>query len=423
MLHMDGLLGPGILHNLVGSVELPPGTTRHAVEQALDRLGERNPALTATLTGDLPGKNQRTGQQAIEVQTATGASPEDAGSLTARLRHLRLDRSTQARAVAELGETGGGGRLVLAVDHLVCDAAARELVVRDLTALLTTGAFAADPRPRPPDYRTYCLEQARALSEERTRLREIERWKRALDGCRPLPRLTTGGPDDGPLAAWCWEITEAGPALHSTIRGLARTTATSPFVVGAALYAVAIWSRTGIRSSALVTPVSTRRAPEHERLISNLVNERLVPYRVVPERDFTALAQSIGTSFLSALRSSSLAIPDLVAAVDGYRELLQTPGCAYVQLQVSASEGTEPVPPAGQRTWPWGVPYAPPTGITCTVFRVNTSPAGARLSAFHGGPAGQGAAVAALMKDVVRLATSVACDPGAPIGRLAAALS
>lgn len=423
MLHMDGLLGPGVLHNLVGSVELPTGATRHDVERALDRLGVRHPALTATLTGDVLGKNQMTGQRGIEVRPATGAPPDDLDSQLARLRHLRLDRSTQARAIAELAETERGGSLVLAVDHLVCDAAARELVLRDLAALLATGEFAADTRPHPEDYETYCQEQDRALSQEQVRRKEIDRWQRALDGCQPLTSLTPEGPDSGPGEASCWEITEAGPTLHDTFRVLARTTATSPFVVGAALYAVALWIRTGVRSSALITPVSTRRAPRHERLVTNLVNERLIPYHVVPEQDFTTLAQTIGRSFLLALRGSSLAIPDLVATVDGYREVLQAPGCAYVQLQVSVGEEEQAFPPAGERTWPWGAPYAPPTGITCTVFRVNTSPLGARLNTFHGGPVGQGAAVAALMRDVMRLARLAAFDPGTPISRLAAAPS
>lgn len=421
MLHMDRLLGPGILHNLLGSVELSPGTARHTVELALDRLAQRHPSLTATLTGDGSGGNQQTGQRAIEVRSADRAPTTDPDSRLTRLRHLRLDRSADARATAESDETGG--RLILAVDHLVCDAAARELLLCDLSALLATGDFAVDARVPAQDYEIYCWEQDRALADERTRRQETDRWKRALQSCQPMTGLTPKAPDGVPREARCWEIHHSGPTLHDVLRHLARTSATSPFVVGAALYAIALWARTGARSSALVTPVSTRRAAQHERLVTNLVNERPIPYRISPDGDFTALAQSIGKSFLSALRCSALAIPDLVAAVDEYRELLHAPDCAYVQLQVAVvNDARIPVLPAGERTWSWGAPYAAPTGITCTVFRVTAAPGGTRLSTFHGGPTGQGAAVAALPKDVMRLAELAALDPSAPVGRLAECL-
>ncbi|WP_328472990.1 condensation domain-containing protein [Streptomyces sp. NBC_00448] len=419
MLHMDRLLGPGILHNLVASLEVPRGTTNRTVRHAVERLAERNPALTATLAEGAHGTRQQTGRRDVEVHSFAPSSGGDIESRLDRLRHLRLDRSTGARATVRRHTDGAGDRLILAVDHLVCDAAARELVVRDTSSLLTGGGPAADAHTAPQAYAAYCREQEAALADGQVRRREIERWKCALRGCRPLTGLGSKAAADAPREARCWEIHEPGPALHDALRHLAAATATSPFVVGAALYATALWARTGVRSSALVTPVSTRRAPEHQRLVTNLVNERPVPYRIVPDEGFTVLAQRLGGSFLSALRGASLAIPDLVATVDGYRELLHAPDCAYVQLQVSLGSAAPSDLPAGERSWPWGAPYAAPTGITCTVFRVNASPRGARLSTFHGGPTGQGTAVAAISKDVIRLAGLAAGDPRTPVGRLA----
>ncbi|MDH6139343.1 hypothetical protein P3T35_001343 [Kitasatospora sp. GP30] len=415
MLHLDRLLGPGILHNVVGAVPLAPDTTRDAVEAALHRLAERHQALRTVLADE---STQLTADLPIPLTDAADA-PGAPDARPAQLEQLRLDRQGAARAVAELDRAGG--RVLLALDHLIADGPARALVLGELAALLA----GADPGGEPAlGFAAYCREQHRVLTADGAFEREIERWKRALDGIGPITGLsrssdgTAPPPQPGVHEAWCWERTLPGGEPHRALAALVESTRTSLFTVTAALYATALWRWTGCADGVLFTPVSNRHTPQREALVANLVNERPVPYRIRPGVTVTGLAQQLGTGFLTAMRGSLPALPDLVDRVAPCRAVLHTPGCDYVQLQVTADDVPGRPAAAGERVWRWG-DYRPSGDITTTVYRVATGAHATRLTTFHGGPAGRGGVAPAIAADIAELARRAAADPGAEVGRLA----
>ncbi|MEV5533697.1 condensation domain-containing protein [Streptomyces prunicolor] len=418
MMYMDRLLGPGILHNITATLDLPTGTTRALVVQALRRLSDWHQGLLAIVDGP-NGGTQRIGRREIEVLDPPAEVLGDSEVQLARLRHLRLNRNNEPRVRAEFSESGTGNpQLALALDHLTADGTSRTVVMRDLAALLDpSGARLVRPSPIPQPFADYCREQERTMIAEGTRRRELERWKRALDGVAPLTGLTPKGSRNRPLEARVWQTCLSGREMYDTLHALVDSTRTTAFVVASTLYSLVLWRRTNAQSSALVTPVPTRSTTLTQNLVANMAVERPVPYRIEPAADFNTLAQSVGNNFLGSMRGSRVATPDLAEEIDEFRALFQSPDCEYLQLQVEVAGPDRELPPPGEQSNPWA-PYQPPTDITCTVLRVITAPHGTLLTTFYGGPTGVGETVNALTRDFVRLARLVVRNPRTPVWQL-----
>lgn len=414
VLFLDRLLGPGILHNLTAPLPVAPDTPPEAIEAALVELGRCHSGLRLLLADDDQRRQYVGAGQIVVDRSPVGAA--DPVARRAVLQARRLDRRTEPRACAELCPAGGGGSatLLLGFDHLICDASARATLLRDLSSLLATGTTV--PPPSLSTVETYCVEQDRAIARGNLRKRECASWERTLDGCVPLAGLSDRS-RSAPWQAVSWQREWPGGDPYRAVGLLTDSAGSSAFSTVSAALAIALWRASSAPTGAFITPISTRRRPEVADLVTNLVNERPIAYRVDPDMPFGALARNLGTSCLRAVRDSWLAIPDLVDGVAVVRGMFHAPGAEYVQLQVDlAGPSAAPVAPASSTTLGR---YAPGGDITCTVIRVLLTPDRTRVNAFYGGPVDGGDWVIDLVHHLVSILGSLPADPDVRAGHLA----
>jgi hypothetical protein len=412
MLYLDRTFGPGIQHNTVAYVPVPPGVPAEAVAAALAGLGRLHPGLHAQICGE-HGDRQRIGTAPIPLERHPAGEAFDAEANRMRLQDRRLDRTGAARACALLDPPVGGrpGQLLIAYDHLICDTGAYEVLMRDLPPLLAaagasraaggSGASSRRSEAGTSALEEYCSAQARALRTSHVRERECANWSRTLDGCVPQP-----APADRDFAGTRWPSQEwwgewFTQAPHRTLTRITQEFRTTAFVGVAAALALSLWRRSTLPAGALVTPISTRYAPDVADLVSNMVNERPVAYRIDPDESFAALVRQINRTRLCALRDSRLAIPDVAERVPAFRAFFGAPGSEYVQLQVLAEPaGTAAI---GHGTTTERGPYSPGVDVTCTTIRVFVAPDVTRVRVFYGGPAGGRGRAREVAEDMVSL--------------------
>jgi hypothetical protein len=380
MLYLDHLLGPGVAINIL--VVLPvTGVARDQLAEAVARLGVLHDGLH-TQIADEEQRSQLINRQDIEIKDA----PD--GDRRRALEGRGQDRTSAPRFCAELD---ADGRLLLAFDHLVCDGAARHTLAGDVRALL-------DGRPTAPQGITlerYCVEQAEHARPEV----EYNRWNRILEHTAPLVGLRRRTRVE-PWQAVTWLTRWAGPAPYRAVT----TLHASPFTVVATALAVCLWRRTGIPASAVVSPISNRHDPDVANLVTTLVNERPIAYRIDPAETLGSLLTSVGGNSLRAVRNARLAWPDVMDNVPPFRALFHTPGAEYLQLQVRL---TDTPPRNAMEDLEVLHPYRPAVDLTCTIIRVYISQDVMTVRAFYGGPVGGEGWVREILDDLAGLLTAV----------------
>lgn len=420
MLHLDRVLGPGIQHNLIAELQVPPDRTPHQIEAALEQLGTWHPALLAQVCSDDP-ERQHIGSEPIALEHVLRVRSDGVGGRRDILRARRLDRTKEARACAELHRPQGDGpaRLLLAFDHMVCDGQARATLLRDLALLFDGGAVPTrgEGRSGRSALECYCTAQEQQITSGDVHARESANWSRTLDGCTPPSGLSNCRNAEDPWRAAVWQGEWFDGRPHRSVTRLHASYGSTAFVAVSAMLALALWRRTDITASALITPISTRRSPEFADLVTNMISERPIAYRIDPTASVSSLVRQIGGNCLRAIKDSRLAIPDISSRVPGFGAFFDSPGGEYIQIQVELGEGNSEA--TGHDRWTPAGLYSPDGDATCTTVRVHVAPDATRVRAFYGGPTGGGGWVPELAQDLVKLLSAVNADPEIRIGQLA----
>jgi len=402
MLYMESVLGISVLRNVLVELPLARHVEYNIVERALAQISHTHEALRAAQPNP---RNMELSITDALIALDPHSMSDGLDDCRLRLRLRRDGRHVGPRGYSEIHQGEGGRALLLAAfDHLVCDGGSREILLRDLIHLTSgleiTGSGLT--------LQQYCLEQRQLLANRDTLAAEGHAWSKALAGTTPLTGLASHIGDRS-----TWRAIQSlgfwpGATAYRTVRHLVAATRSTPFAVVAALLTVVIWQRTGIRSSALVTPISNRRSAAQKNLVGNLVNERPISYRLTPDMPLKELIQNLGQSSLEAMRCSLAPIPYLVQQVPEFQSFFGASGSDYVQLQVTLADHGAPGEPSSRAGFGPELdsgPYLPTEDVTCTVIRVSITPSGLGISVFHGGPSGGAGAMIATAMTLADLIT------------------
>ncbi|MFD6548524.1 condensation domain-containing protein [Streptomyces sp. NPDC058398] len=427
MMFLEGLFGPGIFHNM--SVALPVG--KHiddaALRDAIARLHQRQAALRSALVAGTAYV-----QQVVPVEPSftvhMAEAGESVGDLLRRRRsellNLPQDRGVPGRVRYELlGEADGPDRrLLVTLDHFVCDGYAAGVVARELAALLDRQQ--SEPPVEAGELPTAYPELCRVRSQTAERAdKEVEYWTRALDGVLPLTNLAPHTAQDGTAVRAQVDSVHAGPAHHAQVEALGERYGATPFSVMATLTAAAIWARTGRQRFALFSPLSGRHDPASQAAVGCFAQDRPVVCHVTPEQRLSDCVKAALARSWRSTRNTAVSVADLVHRVPAFGQALLADGVDYVQLHVwmetETADGPDAAPPVDtRRTTHHGV-FRPARDLTVTTLRFGFSPRRTTVRAFFGGPAqgldqaeDLGAAVLSL------LAAAAAADGDVTVGEL-----
>ncbi|HEY1620390.1 MAG TPA: amino acid adenylation domain-containing protein, partial [Streptosporangiaceae bacterium] len=297
-----------------------PGRLRRAVEG----LVRRHPALRLTITGR--GQPRSWPASDAVPQVVTGA--DVAGRVLDQV--FRPDALPRL-AVGVQRPPGGPDTLLVALDHLIADQRALDIVLGDLAALYD----GRDPGPPPQS------------APEAAEPDDLDYWLGWLDGAprrlelpfrRARPAVTTlrggscdialGGELTGALRAWC---------------AAARVT---PFAAVLAVFARQLGLWCGVDDLVIGVPVSVRRSAAEQDAVGNFA--RTLPVRLAPGALDAAGVTAVAAALYEAAEHPGLAFDELVARLGGPRTLAHNPvfqvWCNDVsQAQVPAALGDAPV--------------------------------------------------------------------------------
>ncbi|MFI7337028.1 condensation domain-containing protein [Streptomyces sp. NPDC050085] len=384
-LHLAKVFGSAVQRNVLIEVPLPRRLDRDRIRSALVQLSEIHPALRYALSPN-DSSRQYISDRPLSLDPAhDGKIPEvDACRLALRLRSPGRDNGPRGYAEIHHAEDGRP-TLLAAFDHLICDGASRDILIRHIIEL-TSGLDIPTPAVT---LKKYCTDRISVYTQERTGEQECNSWSRLLQNVRPLTGLhesmLSAAPARQGSATW------KSSAIYPAVRALVSETRSTPFAVVAGLLAIAIWRRTRIESSALVTPISNRRTAPLENLVANLVNERPIPYRVKPEMTPKRVIELIQQNTYSAMQNSQVSIPTLGERVPEFSDFFDGNGVNYLQLQVTSAERDDPGFRDVQDGFGIDVDagiYQPSSSVTCTIMRVHIMPSAVRIGTFHGGSLG-----------------------------------
>jgi amino acid adenylation domain-containing protein len=217
--------------------------------------------------------------------------------------------------------------LAVTMHHAISDAWSLRVLVGELTALYR--AFAAEePSPLPElplQYADFARWQREQLAGERL-ARELEHWRRALDGApetldlpadRPLPASPTFAALRRPVAL---------PApLAADLRALARRQGWTPFMVLLAAFDALLARRTGQRDLVVGAPIANRNRLETEGLIGFFTNTLALRLDLEGDPSFRALVRRARAATLAAYAHQDLPLERLVEDLAPSRERGRNP--------------------------------------------------------------------------------------------------
>jgi hypothetical protein len=416
MLYLEKVFGGTVLRNVLTEIPLPSGVDHSTAASALRELGHMHAALRTTLAGD-------TGQLQV-TDTPITLDPPHAGvppllddcRLALRLRNP--GRHTGPRAYSEIHTTDNGRRILLsAFDHLICDGTARKILIRHLAELIS----GLRPEKSRLTLDQHCAEQSRTLADEGEDALESDAWRRMLRTTVPLAGLVARRDDPEAWRAVQIKSVRRTPLAYRSTRSLMKGTRSTAFTVIAGLLAAALWRRTGIPASAIVTPISNRRSARENDLVTTMVNERPIPYSINPEAPLENLISEVRRNSFTAMKYSRSPIPVLAGEVPEFHAMFGSPGTDYLQLQVTlanvdpphtggAVTGFHPDLDAG--------PYRPASDTTCTVMRVSITPSTLTIGIFYAGPANGRHAMREIACDLTRLIPHAGDRLAAPVAAI-----
>ncbi|RCG33241.1 hypothetical protein DQ384_02080 [Sphaerisporangium album] len=312
-------------------------------------------------------------------------------------------------------------RLLLVVNHLVCDGGSLGVVARDLAALYSGRELPPPPAVTYADYAAWARTRARAHAGER-----LGHWRERLADAPPLLGGEAGrasreaGAAPGPLrdapsrdSGGRMSSTSAFPVEAGTMDALRGGPAT-PFVAVLAAFSVLLHRATGASGVTVGTVTGTRARRELEPLVGCFINMVPIPLCLDGTEGFRAIVARTRAEVGAAL-AHEVPFDTLTSAVGGRRR----PGVHPI-FQVALIQQDAPEPPGGWdglRAFAWS-PEVDETAYDLTLTMTPTD-TGHRLALTHRRDRVPEEGAGALATGFAELLGGLAAAPDAPVGGLA----
>ncbi|MFB6888768.1 amino acid adenylation domain-containing protein [Kitasatospora sp. NPDC056327] len=334
---LDRLEGPSATYNIPMAVRLTGPLDTAALRAALADVVERHEALRTVFPDTAGVPRQHVLGPAAGHAALTVTEVPDAGAaraVRAAARH-RFDLAGELPLRAELLVHGPERHtLVLVVHHIAADGWSVGLLGRDLATAYTARRTGRPPRwaPLPVQYADYTLWQRRLLGDradtDGLRARQLDHWRRALDGLPERIALPTDRPHPaeasrrGGTVALHWDA-----ALHSAVAGLARRHGASEFMVVHAALA-ALLHRLGAGDDIpLGATVAGRTDAATEELVGFFVNTLVLRVDTGGRPAFRDLLAQVRERSLDAHAHQDVPFEFLVDALRPARSTAHHPLC------------------------------------------------------------------------------------------------
>ncbi|MBC2875430.1 MULTISPECIES: non-ribosomal peptide synthetase [Streptomyces] len=266
--------------------EAPDGTlVQHVV------TGRDVPVPVTDLTGLAPGLRDG---EAVRGARTLGRRP--------------FDLAAELPLRAALFRTGAETHLfVLVAHHIAVDEGSWEVLLRDLAASYRRRTGGGGPGPAPvPQYAAFARRERERLTPERTRAR-LDHWRRHLDPWPDPVALPTDHPrtpvadDEGATA-----VRALPDELAVRLRGFARGSGATPFMVLLAAVTVLLHRHTGARDIAVGTPAMNRDRAEYASVVGNFDNTLLLRTRLDGDPTFAELTERVRSLCTAAYEHQDL---------------------------------------------------------------------------------------------------------------------
>ncbi len=216
--------------------------------------------------------------------------------------------------------------LAVMMHHIVSDAWSLGVTFRELSALYAAG-LAGEPSPLPEltvQYADFARWQRSWLSGE-VLARELDHWRRALDGAPRMLELPTDRPRPAP-APLAGHLPFALPAgLAGELAALSRREGWTLFMTLLAAFGAVLARWSGQRDLVVGAPIANRNHLETEGLIGFFTNTLALRLDLAGDPSFAASARRVRASTLEAHAHQELPFERLVEELAPERDLSRTP--------------------------------------------------------------------------------------------------
>jgi amino acid adenylation domain-containing protein len=231
--------------------------------------------------------------------------------------------------------------LGLIVHHIVFDGASAAVLARELSHLYDHHVgFRSAPNAPASQYAAYTDEQLARAGDEAARS-GLEHWKRNLEGLAAvsLPRIRLD-PDRSPATGFGNAAVELPEDVCQGLRGLARESRVTLFVVLLAAFAALLHRYTGATDIGIGAPVADRSEARTQGLIGLFLNTVVFRIDVSGRPSFTELVRRARSTWLQAVRHSATPFERIVEELPGDRLAGQMPLIgAWLSVQPGHRQG------------------------------------------------------------------------------------
>jgi amino acid adenylation domain-containing protein len=323
---LDQLLPGTSLYNLATAVRLRGSFDRAALEQALNQLVERHPALRTTFETTDEGARQRVAPVA-STPLAGAAVADEGAQRSAVLAFVREPFDLAAGPLfraALFPRAADDAVLVLAMHHIVSDGWSMGLLVRDLGALYRRAATGAGELvPAGAGYPDFAHWQRTTFAAEELGP-ALDWWRRELAGVPPLelpadhPRRTSRAHRGGVVPFRLDDVSAA------RLLELARVERATLFQALAAAIVAHLHRLTGASDLTLGTPVAGRTGRAAEEIVGFFVNTLVLRARPAAELSFRELLAATRRGARDAFLHQDVPFERVVDALKPERNLGRT---------------------------------------------------------------------------------------------------
>ncbi|HXM54493.1 MAG TPA: amino acid adenylation domain-containing protein [Candidatus Dormibacteraeota bacterium] len=332
----------GTAYNVTAGLRLRGTLDAARLGRALDRTAARHTTLRSSFPVAAGAPSVRVADTVALPLTVLDAADETEGRRLAEAeveRPFDLGAAPLARfALVRLGPEDHV--LAIAMHHIVSDGWSIAVLLRDLSALYT-----ADAEARTPTLPDLPVEYADFATWQRARLTGAEgeaglrAWRARLGG-QPRPELVGDRPRP---AVWTTRGEGHGfvvdPPVVAGLRGLARSTGATQYMVLLAALGVLLGGHTDAETAVVGSPIAGRVRAELEELVGCFVNTLVMTVDLRGDPSFAELVGRVREMALEAFRHQEIPFERLAQELDPDRDPGRTP-----LFQVALAYQSAPAP-------------------------------------------------------------------------------
>ena len=305
------------------------------LQRSLNEVIKRHEALRTTFHNQ-DGEPLQVIHEPFEVQIPvtdlTHLPPDEREAEVQRLvneqawRSIAIDRLPLFHL--ELVRTGINEHVVILImHHIIGDNWSTNVLLREM-AIIYDAFSRGDENPLPPlqiQYADFAYWQRNWLKGE-VLDKEIEFWKKQLEGAPPVLELPTDRPRPAVQTFnGSYKTFHLSPEVSNALKDLAHKTGATEFMVLLALFQTILHRYSGQDDIVIGTPIANRNHPEIENLIGFFVNTLAIRTRFDERPTFQQLLKQVRETALAAYAHQDLPFEKLVDALQPERNLSHSP--------------------------------------------------------------------------------------------------